>query len=654
MSSFTKQWNDEPSGVMAARQAALAALRKKYNNDGNYSNGISEKRQQQHSYLPRPSLRPRPKRRAPPCPPTPTQRDGTGSIPEVTDGIAVDDAHVNLSDIYSNIKIPQQRKLPIFHNNSSSMQPNRYEVEAKVREREVDLQRRLIIERERKNSNVHNNTNVEKLQRRRRVTVKDKFFQSFNTNTARVGVSASSPSQQQRQQPKHINKNLTRLSRAQRQHPSEQRNNWMSNYDWVPVKERKYVGDSESNITNARYSKGKNNRTLINNNKRRNHINRQNNKHAKPPPVNRKNTTGHPNAKRGEANIEKYKKIIMEKDAASKKSQDIKKKKKNQKNCSPVEQNDDGDNNNAKKQILLERKKKKQKKNSKMGGGERRKDVSLYEQVLLENSGGDDNTNGNHEIDDSSSSSDESGSSTSRNSSGSSSSSSSSSNDSDSESNSSNDSGSDEEGEVGDDTKPQQVPLNLPSKNKNKNKNWKRQIPPGSPSDIAILRRCDTLAEYVQYLENKYGVDMTENHWKQINKVDHQNKTGGRGIDIGEAAPLTPTKEVFAPEIASLEYTGGDADEQKRIRAMIKARVAADVEAEKRRRREDELEQLEEIEKATKREYVDEAIEGERVRRMNDRAGESAKQRGARRLSLNFINDLIQKDPTFITKTWGY
>ena len=42
------------------------------------------------------------------------------------------------------------------------------------------------------------------------------------------------------------------------------------------------------------------------------------------------------------------------------------------------------------------------------------------------------------------------------------------------------------------------------------------------------------------------------------------------------------------------------------------------------------------------------------MRRINDTTGEAAKQRGARRLSLNFINDLIQKDPTFITKTWGY
>ena len=69
---------------------------------------------------------------------------------------------------------------------------------------------------------------------------------------------------------------------------------------------------------------------------------------------------------------------------------------------------------------------------------------------------------------------------------------------------------------------------------------------------------------------------------------------------------------------------------------------------------EEELEEIEQAEKITKKEYVDGAIESERVRRINDTAGETAKQRGARRLSLNFINDLIQKDPTFITKTWGY
>ena len=102
------------------------------------------------------------------------------------------------------------------------------------------------------------------------------------------------------------------------------------------------------------------------------------------------------------------------------------------------------------------------------------------------------------------------------------------------------------------------------------------------------------------------------------------------------------------------QATGGDENEQKRVRAMIKARVAADVEAERRRRREEELEEIEQVEKITKKEYVDGAIESERIRRINDTTGETAKQRGARRLSLNFINDLIQKDPTFITKTWGY
>ena len=62
----------------------------------------------------------------------------------------------------------------------------------------------------------------------------------------------------------------------------------------------------------------------------------------------------------------------------------------------------------------------------------------------------------------------------------------------------------------------------------------------------------------------------------------------------------------------------------------------------------------EEEEKVSQKEYVNDAVETERLRRVEDENGELIKQRGARRLSLNFINDLIQKDPTFITKTWGY
>ena len=61
---------------------------------------------------------------------------------------------------------------------------------------------------------------------------------------------------------------------------------------------------------------------------------------------------------------------------------------------------------------------------------------------------------------------------------------------------------------------------------------------------------------------------MTESHWKQIKQVDLQrnnNKNSG-GITVGEPAPLTPTKEYDAPEISSLEYTGGDENEQKRVR----------------------------------------------------------------------------------------
>ena len=56
----------------------------------------------------------------------------------------------------------------------------------------------------------------------------------------------------------------------------------------------------------------------------------------------------------------------------------------------------------------------------------------------------------------------------------------------------------------------------------------------------------------------------------RIRQVDEKNRTG---IIVGEAAPLTPEKDGLAPEISSLKYTGGDETEQKRVRAMIRARV---------------------------------------------------------------------------------
>ena len=57
----------------------------------------------------------------------------------------------------------------------------------------------------------------------------------------------------------------------------QKRSSWMSTYNWKPVKEKKYVGDSNQNIINNRYVKGRNNRTLINKNNKRgtNNNNRQ-------------------------------------------------------------------------------------------------------------------------------------------------------------------------------------------------------------------------------------------------------------------------------------------------------------------------------------------------------------------------------------------
>ena len=90
---------------------------------------------------------------------------------------------------------------------------------------------------------------------------------------------------------------------------------------------------------------------------------------------------------------------------------------------------------------------------------------------------------------------------------------------------------------------------------------------------------------------------------------------------MGQAAPLTPKKNGVTPEISSLEYTGGDETEQKRVRAMIRARVAADVEAERRRRLEKELNVQEEEEKLSQKQYVNDAVETERVRRVRTNRG---------------------------------
>ena len=575
------RWDEEPNGIVAARKAAIEKLKmrnKNILNDDNNNNTM------QTNNPPNPNLRRRPKRRPPPRPPSPTQYDQSKKyVPEVID--------VNKNN--DNDIIPQE--IPLNDNNNE-------------------------VEKKQPNNNNNNNN-----RRRRRLTMKQKFFQSMKTELAfDAGASPPPPIRVAKGRKQRLQQRQQREASLRRY---QKRSSWMSTYNWKPVKEKKYVGDSNQNIINNRYVKGRNNRTLINKNNKRgtNNNNRQGGNRpgrAAGRRSKRPSTTSSSNNnnvdiatiitdKRGQANIEKYKKIIKEKDEAIQK----------------LKANYDSEQLNKKKKKRKEKMYSKTRHERNDVGSSPPRGTSLYEQVLLENTVGRNNNN-NKSYENVSNSSDDSSSSSS----------------SDSSSSSSNSDTS------SDDDQEEEQTFESPRSS------WKRQLPPGSPSDIAILRRCDTLAEYVQYLENKYGVDMTESHWKQIKQVDLQrnnNKNSG-GITVGEPAPLTPTKEYDAPEISSLEYTGGDENEQKRVRAMIKARVAADVEAERRRRREEELEEIEQVEKITKKEYVDGAIESERIRRINDTAGETAKQRGARRLSLNFINDLIQKDPTFITKTWGY
>ena len=421
--------------------------------------------------------------------------------------------------------------------------------------------------------------NINRQIRRRRLTVKEQFFQNMRSNP---------------------------ISSRSRRESQE----WMSNFDWKPVKEKKYVGYTSQKVPSNRFYSRKHRKV---NNRRR----PQERKTAGQGSITTNGGRGQKNDGRGAANIEKYKNIIKNKDAESAKQ--------NKKNAS---------RRFEKEGVILKSK------SIRKGKGQR---ISLYEQVLLDkkiDNGDFRKSEVLEKIDDSSSDS---------SSSSSSGSSSDNSSDSDSSGDSSDSNDDQFHGDRNDrDNSKTKMGTFAPGGQK---KDWKRQLPPGSPSDIAILRRCDSLAEYVEYLENKYGVGISENHWKQIRQVDEKKRTG---ITVGEAAPLTPKKDGLAPEISSLEYTGGDETEQKRVRAMIRARVAADVEAERRRRLEKELNVQEEEEKLSQKQYVNDAVETERVRRVQDEHGELVKQRGARRLSLNFINDLIQKDPTFITKTWGY
>jgi hypothetical protein len=122
----------------------------------------------------------------------------------------------------------------------------------------------------------------------------------------------------------------------------------------------------------------------------------------------------------------------------------------------------------------------------------------------------------------------------------------------------------------------------------------------------------------------------------------------------------TPSKNIsnVAEHMPSVEYVskrdGEATQEDEEMRALIRARVAADVEQAKR---ENEAKRESEEKKTSLRKRlkaVNDQIEEERLRRIHDVEREVDKQRGARRMSLNFINDLIQKDPQFIAKTWGY
>ena len=78
---------------------------------------------------------------------------------------------------------------------------------------------------------------------------------------------------------------------------------------------------------------------------------------------------------------------------------------------------------------------------------------------------------------------------------------------------------------------------------------------------------------------------------------------------------------MVTPEISSLEYTGGDETEQKRVRAMIRARgcrcrgrkTSTPGKRIKCARRRGKLSQ---------KQYVNDAVETERVRRVQDEEGE--------------------------------
>ena len=521
-------WKNEPNGVVAARKAALAAIMN-----------------QQKATKPKP----RPTRRAPPCPPA-DNNVNKNEPPQVE--------HTQTDRVVS-VSLSKLHAKP----NKIAKSTGKNVPREKTGDKAAKVNRQI---------------------RRRRLNVKEQFFQDMKSNPI-------APRQKSRS---YFDASSRQSSQG-----------WMANFDWKPVKEKKYVGDTSQKVPRNRFYSGVQGKRKTNNRRRP-----QYRKAALQSSDATNRSRDRQSNRRGDANIEKYKKIIKNKDAKAEKQgkQDASRRLEKRDAISKSKSVDKSD-------------------------GRR---ISLYEKVLSQKKGGNMGfQKGKDSVDDSSSDSD--------------SSSSGSSSDSDSSSGSSDTDDDQFHGDRKDsDNSETKMGGFTPV---GQQKDWKRQLPPGSPSDIAILRRCDSLAEYVEYLENKYGVGISKNHWKQIRQVDERNRTG---ITVGEAAPLTPQKNSVTPEISSLEYTGGDESEQRRVRAMIRARVAADVEAERRRRLEKELQVQEEEEKVSQKEYVNDAVEMERLRRVEDENGELIKQRGARRLSLNFINDLIQKDPTFITKTWGY
>ena len=227
MSRFAMRWDEEPNGIVAARKAAIEKLKMRNKNILNDDNNNNNNTMQTNN-PPNPNLRRRPKRRPPPRPPSPTQYDQSKKyVPEVID--------VNKNN--DNDIIPQE--IPLNDNNNE-------------------------VEKKQPNNNNNNNNNN---RRRRRLTMKQKFFQSMKTELAfDAGASPPPPIRVAKGRKQRLQQRQQREASLRRY---QKRSSWMSTYNWKPVKEKKYVGDSNQNIINNRYVKGRNNRTLINKNNKR-------------------------------------------------------------------------------------------------------------------------------------------------------------------------------------------------------------------------------------------------------------------------------------------------------------------------------------------------------------------------------------------------